>query len=300
MHIVGELRDKKMAEEITRGLKDRGIEADVSYISQQDIYVINVASEEFLSEAQDYFRVKMGFKKPIEIDQEWVKIKKIPRGEATYAMLMISVVLYLASFSQMGEALYSSLFIGKVDSSIFYEIIHGQVWRLVTPIFLHMSFLHILFNMLWFKDLGYLIEFNFGKNFLVAFVLVSGLVSNVCQYMVSGPQFGGMSGVLYAMLGFIWVYKKLNPDFEYSIPRFDLGMMIGWYFMCLTGVLGPIANTAHGAGLVAGMLAATSLKFKWDKERLKYLSLALFFLIFTLLVEGYKLSGRYYLLLWKQ
>jgi GlpG protein len=109
-----------------------------------------------------------------------------------------------------------------------------------------------------------------------------------------------MSGVLYAMLGFIWVYKKLHVDFEYAIPKFDIGMMIGWYFMCLTGVLGPIANTAHGAGLVAGMLCAVGMQFRLDRERLKYLSLALFFLIFTLGVEGYKLQGRYYLLLWKQ
>lgn len=299
MQIVGELRDKRMVEEIVQGLRERGTPAEFQYQSEQDLYVITVPSEEFLREAQDYFRVKMGFKKPIEIDQDWVKIKKIPRGEATFAMLVISVTLYLMSFSQMGDALYNTLFIGKIDSSLFYEVIHGQIWRLVTPIFLHMSFLHILFNMLWFKDLGYLIEFNFGKNFLITFVLVSGFVSNICQYLVSGPQFGGMSGVLYAMLGFIWVYKKLNSDFEYAIPRFDIGMMIGWYFMCLTGVLGPIANTAHGSGLVAGMLAAIGLKFKWDKERLKFLGLALFFLIFTLAVEGYKLGGRYYLLLWK-
>jgi len=130
--------------------------------------------------------------------------------------------------------------------------------------------------------------------------LVSGIISNLLQYCVSGPQFGGMSGVLYAMLGFIWVHKMINTDFEFSLPRYDIIMMIGWFFLCLTGWLGPIANTAHGAGLVVGILTATSLGFKWDKVHLQFFSLGVFFLIFTLAVEGYKLAGRYYILLWTQ
>ncbi|MDO9181695.1 MAG: rhomboid family intramembrane serine protease [Bacteriovorax sp.] len=300
MHIIGELKDQKMAEEIIRDLNKKGILAECHFNSENDIFILSLPTEEFLEEARDFFRVKLGFKKPIAIDKEWIKIKSLPRGETTFAMIIISIVIYLFSFSNMGEGLYSSLFIGKVDSGPFQEILHGQVWRLITPIFVHLSFLHILFNMLWFKDLGYLIEYSFNKRFLLVFVLVSGLISNLLQYFVSGPQFGGMSGVLYAMLGFIWVYKKINIDFEYSLPRFDIGMMIGWFFVCLTGMLGPIANTAHGAGLVVGIMGAVFQKFSWEKIRLKYFSLAVFFLIFTLAVEGYKLGGRYYILLWLQ
>lgn len=298
MHVVGELRDPKMVEEILQGLKKCEIEATSQFIQEHELYLITVKDDSKAEEAQDYFRVKMGFKKPAEIDPQWVKIKKIPKGDYTFTMVMISVALYVLSFTQMGELLFSSLFIGKVDSSLFLEVSKGQVWRLITPIFLHMSFLHILFNMLWFKDLGYLIEFNFGKKFLLQFVLGTGLISNLGQYFVSGPQFGGMSGVLYGMLGFIWVYKQLHREFEYAIPRFDLGMMIGWFFLCLTGVLGPIANTAHGAGLVAGMIWAVFYRLRLEKGWINYFLLAVFFLIFTLFVEGYKLDGRYYLLLW--
>ena len=300
MHIVGELKDKRMVEEILQGLNKMGIPAASHFVPEFEHFVITLPSEDFLLEARDYYRVKLGFKKPATVDREWVKIKNIPKGEITFAMVMLSIVIYLFSFSNMGDGLYNSLFFGKVDSSLFYEISHGQIWRLITPIFVHLSFLHILFNMLWFKDLGYLIEHSFGKYFLLYFVLVSGFFSNLFQYLVSGPQFGGMSGVLYSMLGFIWVYKKINIEFEYSIPRFDIGMMIGWFFVCLTGVLGPIANTAHGIGLVVGIVVAVAQKFKWEKIRLKYFSLAFFFLIFTLLVEGYKLNGRYYILLWLQ
>lgn len=300
MYIVGELRDQRMVEEIIEGLNIRGIVAQKIYDTNHDLYAITIESDERLAEAQDYFRVKLGFQKPMEIDQEWVKIKSIPRGQTTYNILILCVVIFILRFTRTGEDLYQTLFIGKVESGFLYEVSRGQIWRLITPIILHLSFLHILFNMLWFKDLGYLIEHNFGKAFLLKFIFISGIVSNLMQYFVSGPQFGGMSGVLYAMLGFIWVHKKIDAQFEYSLPRYDIGMMIGWFFLCMTGALGPIANTAHGGGLVVGILSAVFIRFKMDKIHLKFFAIALFFLIFTLAVEGYKLDGRYFYFLVKE
>lgn len=297
MHIIGELKDRRMVEEIIAGLREMDIDVSAKFIPETEMYALITESDKY-EIAQDFFRVKMGLKKSVEIDQQWVKIKTLPRGEATYILILVCCFVYGLSFSNLGATLYGRLFIGAVESAPFAEILQGQIWRIVTPIILHMSFLHILFNMMWFKDLGYLIEFNFGRNFLILFVLLTGIFSNVCQYLISGPQFGGMSGVLYAMLGFIWVYKSLHENFEYAIPRFDLGMMIGWYFLCLTGMLGPIANTAHGSGLVIGMVAAALMNFKVELPRFKYIGLALFFLVFTVLVEGYKLNGRFYILLW--
>lgn len=300
MQIVGELKDQQMAQEIVDGLKKLGIPAESHFIHDQQLYIITLPTEEFLPQAQDYYRVKLGFKKSIPVAQEWLKIQSIPRGETTYVMIVVSVVIYFLGILNIGDKLHNLLFIGSVEKGLFQEILHGQIWRLITPIFVHLGFLHILFNMLWFKDMGYLIEYSFGKKFLLRFIFISGFFSNILQYMVNGPQFGGMSGVLYAMLGFIWVHKKIKDDFQYSLPRFDIGMMIGWYFVCLTGALGPIANTAHGIGLVVGIIFAVLLGFKWETIRLKYFSLAVFFLIFTLLVEGYKLNGQFYFILMLQ
>jgi GlpG protein len=109
-----------------------------------------------------------------------------------------------------------------------------------------------------------------------------------------------MSGVLYAMLGFVWVYKKIETQFDYPLPSRDIKIMIGWLFLCLTGFLGPIANTAHAGGLFVGMLFALfkSPLRPWGKKHFKYFSWALVFLAFTIGVEGLKLSGRYFILLW--
>ncbi|MBC7427103.1 MAG: rhomboid family intramembrane serine protease [Bacteriovorax sp.] len=300
MLVVGELRDKKMIHTMKDELQGMGVFAEVRHIEKEDIYFLTVETAEDLPKAQDYFRVKMGFRKPIEVDQEWVKIKELPRGPVTYAITIGCAVLYvITAYTEMGKHLQSVLFMGSPETGFLYEVSHGQLWRLITPIFVHLSILHILFNMLWFKDLGYLIENRFGKNNLFALIGISGVISNLFQYCVSGPEFGGMSGVLYGMLGFVWVYKKIHHDFEYALPARDITIMVGWLLLCLTGFLGPIANAAHAGGLFVGMLFAIyKAPEKWGHLHTKYFSLAFLFLAFTIGIEGLKLGGRYFLLLW--
>jgi GlpG protein len=299
MLVVGELRDKKMLDKMRDELFTMGITAATHHDEARDVFYLTVDNPEDLPRAQDYYRVKLGFKKPIEIDEEWVKIKSLPRGQTTFSIFIGCIVLYALSYTEMGQRLQDSLYIGSPDSSFLYQVLHGQVWRLITPIFIHLSILHILFNMLWFKDIGYLIEYKFGKETLLTLMGVSGVLSNLLQYCIGGPQFGGMSGVLYAMLGFVWVYKKIHHALDYSLPARDVTIMIGWLILCLTGFLGPIANGAHAGGLFVGMLFALyKAPEKWSKLHLKYFSLALLFLAFTIGVEGLKLGGRYFILLW--
>lgn len=299
MLVVGELRDKKMIDQMRDELFAMGISAESHYSQKDDIHYLTVEESRDLPTAQDYFRVKMGFRKPIEVDEEWVKIKTLPRGPYTFAITIACVILYMLTYTEMGKHLQNLMFMGSPENGFLYEIRHGQIWRLITPIFVHLSILHILFNMLWFKDLGYIIENIFGKNQLLILIGISGVISNLGQYFVSGPQFGGMSGVLYAMLGFVWVYKKIHQDFEYSLPSRDITIMVGWLLACLTGFLGPIANTAHAGGLFVGMLFAIyKAPEKWGRLHTKYFSLAFIFLAFTIGVEGLKLGGRYFVLLW--
>lgn len=300
MFVVGELRDKKMLDQMRDELFAMGIAAQTHYSEKDDIYFLTVDEQKDLPKALDYYWVKLGIPRPLQNYEEWTKIRALPRGHFTFSILVVCIVFYSLSFTEMGRRLYDVLFMGVPETGFLYEIKHGQIWRLLTPIFIHLSIFHIFFNMLWFKDLGYLIEHKFGRNYLLMLILISGTVSNLLQYCVSGPQFGGMSGVLYAMLGFIWVYKEIHIEMDYSLPSRDIFIMIGWLLLCLTGFLGPIANTAHASGLFVGMLFAL---FKapeaWGKAHFKYISLAVIFLAFTIGVEGLKLGGRYYLLLWQ-
>jgi GlpG protein len=302
MFIVGEMRDHGMALEIEKDLLSVNIDLAIDYSEKNDSYILSVHEEAALSKAIELFRLRMGFKKPLEIEQEWVKIKSVPRGNTTFFILILCIVIYVMKMLPMGKNLYDLFFISKPESTLFYEILRGQIWRLVTPIFLHMTFFHILFNMMWFKDLGYVLEFKFQKNFLLFFILLSGVFSNILQYMVSGPSFGGMSGVLYAMLGFLWVYGKCESSFEYRLPKRDLMIMIGWLFLCLTNLLGPVANTAHIGGLFAGMLfALIKSPAEWGRLKIKLLLLSVILFISVIGIEGLKLSmnnSQFYFLMW--
>ncbi len=131
---------------------------------------------------------------------------------------------------------------------------NGQVWRLLTPIFIHFGVVHLLFNMLWLKDLGTMIEKLISTRLLLALVLVIGILSNLGQFFFSGPFFGGMSGVVYGLLGYIWMKSKFDPVSRLFLEKQTVVMMIVWFFLCLFGFMGHVANAAHAVGLATGML----------------------------------------------
>ncbi|MBJ9977720.1 rhomboid family intramembrane serine protease [Pseudomonas sp. S75] len=136
----------------------------------------------------------------------------------------------------------------------------GQWWRPITPIFLHFGVLHLLMNGLWFWELGRRIERRQGPWTLLVLTLVFGLVSNLAQHVIGGPNlFGGLSGVLYGLLGYLWLYQRLAPNRLFELPRGVLAMMLVWLVVCMTGVVGQlgfgeIANAAHVGGLLIGCL----------------------------------------------
>lgn len=176
-------------------------------------------------------------------------------GPLTLALIVISVGIYLARGSAAGEWLIEHLFISDPFrfSKDLPEVREGQVWRLLTPIFLHFAVLHILFNMLWLKDLGTMIETRLGTVRLLLFVVVTGVASNLAQYFFSGPNFGGMSGVVYGLLGYVWIRGKYDPASGLFLHQSTVTMMLIWLLFGFTNIL-PMANMCHAAGLATGVL----------------------------------------------
>jgi GlpG protein len=135
------------------------------------------------------------------------------------------------------------------------QILRGQLWRLATPAFLHFSIPHILFNLLWLRMLGGAIESRRGLARYAGLVLLIAVVSNIGQYAATGsPLFGGMSGVVYGVFGYLWMKERFAPESGLSLPPNCVFWMLGWFVLCWFDVMGPIANWAHTFGLVAGML----------------------------------------------
>jgi len=180
-----------------------------------------------------------------------------PRGVLT--MLLIFACIVVAVFSRLGDdfnSLRPLLFTKYLGSEwLPLEIRQGEVWRLITPIFIHFGFLHLLFNLYWLRDLASMVEDRKGSLFLGFFVMAIAITSNYAQYIISGPSlFGGMSGVLYGLLGYIWMKGKFDPASRLSLHKSTVTFMIFWYVICFTGVVGNIANAAHTAGLLLGII----------------------------------------------
>ncbi len=176
-----------------------------------------------------------------------------PFPPLTVALVVVSVLItFLSNFGASRHVLLPFL-ISTPGSELLADVRGGEVWRLLTPIFIHLSALHLLFNMMWLWDIGRLIEVRRGLLMFGGFVLAVGIASNLAQYLITGsPGFGGMSGVVYGLLGYVWMQAKFNPRSGYVLHKPIVVMMLVWYVLCWTGLLGPIANWAHTGGLVIG------------------------------------------------
>ena len=161
--------------------------------------------------------------------------------------------LTFQDFRIEGQYLYFQPWLASLEA--------GQWWRLVSPMLIHFGILHLAMNALWYWELGRRIEFRQGGFALLGLTLLFGLLSNFAQFWFGGPSlFGGLSGVLYGLLGYCWIFQLLAPTPAYVLPRGVLAMMLIWLLVCLTGVIdtlgfGAIANAAHVGGLLAGCAA---------------------------------------------
>lgn len=175
----------------------------------------------------------------------------------TELMLQAQPLMLVVSFLMIAVFLLYWLTI-PVESLLAFEWPwqRGQIWRLFTPVFLHFSVLHLVFNLAWWWYLGGRTEQRYGV-IKLAIVLISGaLIPNVLQAMVSGSLFGGMSGVTYALLGYLWLRERNSEDpSQITVSNGLFIFMLVWLVLGFTNLLGfNTANLAHLGGLLVGLI----------------------------------------------
>ncbi len=190
-------------------------------------------------------------------------------------LALIAISIFVGAMSRLGnekEPLLNHLFMtrlistehGEMADTSLPEIRKGQVWRLITPIFIHLGPMHILFNLWCLYNLGGVIEMQRGTWRLALMVLVTALVSNLVQCFWTHPIFGGMSGVIYGLFGYAWMKSRYDSSAGVYVSPDTVVLMIGWLFLCMTGFIGHIANAAHVAGLVCGIVIGFA-SAKWKR-----------------------------------
>lgn len=279
MYRIKQLDTSVNLAEFSRWLKDQGVSHRITEEGgQQVLWLENpdhaqpvlAALERFLAEPDVRKAVEERNRSPVFVAGRW---QPSPRhapmilGVIVFAVLMVLLTdmgsnPLSASLLIIDPRMYDwSSFDGRLQA-LLQTLASGQVWRVITPDFLHFSWTHIVFNsvMLWF--LGSQIEWFDGRGRLAILFVVTSLLSNGLQFFVSGPLFGGLSGVVYGMLGYCWLAQQRAPRFQF--PPALVTFAVVWMVLGFTPLtemlgLGRMANEAHLGGFVAGLLCALVL-----------------------------------------
>jgi GlpG protein len=185
----------------------------------------------------------------------------MPYGVGALTTVLISLCVGIAILAWTGyrEKIRAELLITNIsDTNIpvpgLHEIGDGEFWRLITPAFVHMDPLHLLFNMMMLVSMGSMVEARLGTGLFGLKVIALAVVSNLAQNYAVGPLFYGFSGVNYGLFGYIWVRGRLDPHSGLGLPPQTVAMMVIWFFLCLGNAISNIANMAHAAGLGLGLI----------------------------------------------
>ena len=213
----------------------------------------------------------------VSMSQHWSR----PASAAaplTVGLLMICVVVFAqtefvepsmerqrSEFGAREDGLAERLMISTDGTwrAIFQD---HEWWRLLTPSILHFGIMHIVFNLMWWWRLGGMIEQRKGTPAFFGLVLATALATDLLQFQFSSWRFGGMSGIVYGLIGYAFVKGKLDPADGIDLDRRSAALALFFYVICWTGALGPIANFGHAGGLLAGITCG-SLSAVWRRWR---------------------------------
>lgn len=201
------------------------------------------------------------------------RLISLARAPVVWAGLLgMALVAVLLDLGGLAMAVVPKLFFADLTLSDYatldarlamlkYTLAQGEWWRLLTPVFLHSGPTHLIFNALWYWYLGVRVERLMGTGTMLALVLVTGIGSNLAQYLETGPAFGGMSGVVYGLFGYVGWRMFFAPRPGLTMPPAILVFALVWLLLGYTGIplmlgMGKMANTAHLSGLLLGILIA--------------------------------------------
>ncbi|MCC9604053.1 rhomboid family intramembrane serine protease [Stieleria sp. JC731] len=159
-----------------------------------------------------------------------------------------------------------------IDGDPYASIKKGEVWRLVTPIFLHGNTLHLAFNMMALFFLGSALERIEGSGFLLVLFFASAITGTIFQvalppesalppilHGLAGSHSSiGASGGVIGLFGYLWIRPLMSRTYPIDISPANVAFLLG-YIVISIFFIDHIANGAHIGGLFAGMLFAVAI-----------------------------------------
>ena len=263
----------RYADSLASYLKSQRIPVQVHHVPEEDQYVLVLDNDNdharameicqaFIQAPNDpkYQQAAWQHSERTDVPVEQAKgnsmrrwLVSLRRAPVTGIILILCTLIFGASLVGLFQPIAAALMIMPLGNLLQ----NHEWWRLLGPAFIHFSVLHFIFNLLWWSMLGSQVERKFGSSFIIILFVVTALVSNLAQLIVSGPNFGGLSGVVYGLVGFVWITGWLRPQWGLYLPKAIVGFMLVWLLLGFADVLWVnMANAAHTAGLISGCVMA--------------------------------------------
>jgi rhomboid protease GluP len=181
----------------------------------------------------------------------------------TFGLIGACVTVYLAiafASQSYGHPLNVSLVTQPFDvvgrGALVPELVaRGEVWRLVSSMFLHSGFVHLALNMLSLYFLGAFVEIAFGRARFLALYLTSGLAGGLA-YLYFGAFGGsvvGASGAIFGLLGGVLGYSLRRGTFSWQNPLIRQLLILTALNLYIGFSVPNISNAAHIGGLLSGL-----------------------------------------------
>jgi rhomboid protease GluP len=183
-----------------------------------------------------------------------------PVPYVTYAIVGITVVIYLLQLASVALVGYAS---GLAHMDVLMAwgarinplILQGQVWRFLTPVLLHASIPHILFNMYALAVFGAGLEKHFGHIRFLALYVLGGFAGNVLSFLLSDGYSVGASTAVFALVGAEGVFLYQNRGMLGNQFAKAIGNVLFIVAVNLALGLTPgIDNWGHVGGLLGGVV----------------------------------------------
>ena len=185
----------------------------------------------------------------------------------TYSLIALNILLYIISAIKCGNFMdIDSMTLYSMGGKFAYNIYHGEVWRLISAMFLHGDIMHIFCNMYSLYILGRQVEIIFGKVKYLIIYFLSGIAANILSCIIAPNTLSiGASGAIFGLLGAFAIVIFINRK------RVSRGSITNLIFVILLNIYIGFAgenidNAAHIGGLLAGVLVSSLIILLYKRK----------------------------------
>ncbi|QPC46875.1 rhomboid family intramembrane serine protease [Mangrovibacillus cuniculi] len=233
-----------------------------------------------------------------EVDVQTIKLAALQYGQkeiaqtfqrtkpfVSYVLLAMQIFMFLVLERSGGSTNIPTLiqYGVKVDEMM----IQGEWWRLVTPVFLHIGFLHLVMNSLGLYFIGTLVEQIFGKWRFLFIYLLAGVGGTAASFAFTDGISAGASGAIFGLFGALLYFGLAKPRLFFRTMGMNVLLVIA-INIAIGFTLPGIDNAGHLGGLLAGFLASGTVKIPNKKGLLlpMLFTISYVFVLFLFLIIG--------------